>query len=711
MTVSASGTLPQRAKPSIIPDILLEFIIISQVSSSPTTTDDAESIDRFRGSPYGLKGMGRHFFTFSILCMAWLSAPLRAQDVPGQYIWPIHGYTNLSAGFCDFRTRHYHGGIDLSTNGQEGLPVQAADSGWVGRVSIGYWGYGKAVYLQLADGRMAVYGHLSELSEKIQKYVEDEQYKSKRYKQDLFPATRLLPIARGEVIGKSGQTGAGPPHLHFEIRTGDNKPLNPLAFYEKRDAIKPLLYTVIVTPIQPDDLDTPPSTVDGSLLPKSFSVQKGTLATSPHVTGTVGISVLADDHIDAPRWTMSAYRHRLIVNEMIIGEVRYDSINYDDTRQIEIERHYDPDGGLSPRAVRLYRRERNSLWHYHGFARDGLLSVPTSLASGKNQIRIEIEDFAGNKSAIAFTLVVDSLPSRGPLASDSKSLTGTLTWGGSVLSVVSAKPAPPDVATDPEGQKVIRHWVRGRDGWQAWLPAAGDADVLWVRSKPGATRTPAPLGWKPVSSYDGGLVTSEDGQATVTFAAGDLYVSGAYTLRSGEGNAAGALTPLYTLGPRLIPFARDAQLSMAIPKTKIAPEKLGIYRNRKGSWSLEGRAREKGWAALRATIKNAGSFAILADQKSPVIANVTPGKGVAVSGRRPTIRFEVSDNLSGIGSDEDLQLTIDDQWVPVEFDPDLRQAKARPRWELEPGDHSVVIVARDVCGNESRLVRTLTVRR
>lgn len=646
-----------------------------------------------------------------VLGLAVSSGPAYGQEVPGQYVWPIQGHTNLSAGFCDFRTRHYHGGIDLSTNGQEGFPVRAADSGWVGRVSVGYWGYGKAVYLQMTDGRMAVYGHLSELSEKIQKYVEDEQYKSKRYQQNLFPEARLLPIARGEVIGKSGQTGAGPPHLHFEIRTKDNKPLNPLAFFDKKDAIKPLFYTVTVTPIQPDELESPPSTVDGMLLPKTFSVGKGTLASSPHITGTVGISVLADDHIDAPRWTMSAYLHRLIVNGTNIGEVRYDSINYDDTRQIEIERHFDPDGGLSPRAVRLYKRERNSLWHYHGFSRDGLLSVPTSLKAGKNDIRIEVEDFVGNMSAIGFTLVVDSTPSRADLPSDSKTLTGTLTWGGSVLSVGSTKSTPPDVSTDPEGQRVIRHWVRGKDGWQAWLPAAANADVLWVRSDKNASRTPASLGWKPISSYDGGLVTSEDGQATVTFAAGDLYVSGAYTLKRGEGSAAGALTPLYTLAPRLIPFARDLQLSMAIPKTKIAPDKLGIYRNRKGSWSLEGKVREKDWAALRATIKSAGSFAILADQKPPVISNVTPAKGATVKDKRPTIRFGYSDNLSGLSSDEDLLLTIDGEWVPVEFDPDLGQAKARPRWDLAPGSHKIEIVARDSCGNETRFERTFTVSR
>ena len=656
-------------------------------------------------------GMGRRLFIMSVLSLALLSSRLPAQEVPGRYVWPILGHANLSAGFCDFRTRHYHSGIDVSTNGQEGLPVRAADSGWIGRVSVGYWGYGKAVYLQMTDGRMAVYGHLSELSEKIQEFVEDEQYKSRRYQQNLFPAVRQIPIRRGEVIGKSGQTGAGPPHLHFEIRTKDNRPLNPLAFFDKQDGIKPSVYTVTVTPIQPDDLGTSPSTVDGALVPKTYSVKKGTLASSPRVTGAVGITVLADDNIDAPRWTVSAYSHRLIVNGTTIGEVRYDSINYDDTRQIEIERRYDPDGGLAPRAVNLFRRERNTLWHYHGFVRDGILSVPTSLHSGKNAVRIEVEDLVGNRSAIEFALIVDSLPVRGALATSSTTLGGALTWGGSVLALASAKSAPPDVALDPEGLQPIRRWVRAKDGWQAWLPAVTGADVLWVRSRDDAPRIPASLGWKPVSSFDGGLITSEDGRATVTCAAGDLYVAGAFTLKRGGGDPAGALTPLYTLSPRNIPFARDLRVSIAIPNAKVDVEKLAIYRNHKGSWSFEGKEREKDWSALSATLKSAGSFAILADQKPPVIANVTPAKGSSLRDARPTIRFEVSDNLSGIGSDEDLQLTIDGQWVPVEFDPDLRQAKACPRWELDPGNHSIVIVARDRCGNESRLERSITIKR
>jgi hypothetical protein len=653
--------------------------------------------------------MGHRLFILSVMVLA-TGASVWAGDVPGRYVWPIANYTNLSAGFCDFRTRHYHGGIDVSTNGQEGLEVRAADSGWVERVSVGYWGYGKAVYLHLADGRMAVYGHLSELGDKIREYVEAEQYKTQRYQQNLYPPPGHLPIARGEVIAYSGQTGAGPPHLHFEIRTGDNKPLNPLAFFDKTDKIKPSLYSVTITPIQPSDLETPPSTVGGSLLPKTYSLQKGKLTASPTVSGTVGISILADDNIDAPRWTMSAYSHRLLVNGVEIGEVRYDSINYDHTRQIEIERQYDPDGGLSPRAVNLFRREHNILWHYHGFRDDGILSAATGLKPGKNEVRIEVADRGGHENSVTFTLELADSAGSASLPETPTEITTIPVWGGAVILAPVSSTAP-DLSLDADGDRPIRHWLKGKDGWQAWLPASAGVDRLWQSRGADLPRQPVPLGWRPIRSEDGGLVASEDGRASVTLAAGDLYTAGFWALRRGEpGPKSRALTPLYTLAPRDIPLARDARLQIDLPRTDIALEKLAIYRAG-GGWSFEGRQIDTLHRALAATIRSAGTFAILADRTAPVIAKVTPTGESSLKERRPTIRFEVSDNLSGIGSDEDLRLTVDGQWVPVEYDPDLRAAKARPRWTLDPGTHTVEIVARDRCGNEARFTRTLTIRK
>ena len=40
------------------------------------------------------------------------------------------------------------------------------------------------------------------------------------YEVDLAPQPGEMRFARGEVLGFSGASGAGPPHLHAEIRTG-----------------------------------------------------------------------------------------------------------------------------------------------------------------------------------------------------------------------------------------------------------------------------------------------------------------------------------------------------------------------------------------------------------------------------------------------------------------------------------------------------------
>jgi hypothetical protein len=83
------------------------------------------------------------------------------------------------------------------------------------------------VYLHLADGHTAVYGHLSRFAPKLDAYVAQRQDSAGIYEQDLYPARGEVSFKQGEVVAWSGQSGAGPPHLHFELRQGDMN-LNPL---------------------------------------------------------------------------------------------------------------------------------------------------------------------------------------------------------------------------------------------------------------------------------------------------------------------------------------------------------------------------------------------------------------------------------------------------------------------------------------------------
>ena len=80
---------------------------------------------------------------------------------PGDYIYPIRGVAGLySANFGEMRPGHFHGGIDIKTDGGEGKPLVAVADGYVSRVSVSPSGYGRAIYLTLGNGTTAVYGHL-----------------------------------------------------------------------------------------------------------------------------------------------------------------------------------------------------------------------------------------------------------------------------------------------------------------------------------------------------------------------------------------------------------------------------------------------------------------------------------------------------------------------------------------------------------------------
>ncbi|MCK4428043.1 MAG: M23 family metallopeptidase, partial [candidate division Zixibacteria bacterium] len=101
-------------------------------------------------------------FTLSVFCGAGFGLPsilVKAEE--SSYLWPIEKSHKLSSLFADHRSFRFHSGIDIRTDGKIGYKVLACEDGYVYRLFTSYWGYGKAVYLKLDDGRYAVYGHLS----------------------------------------------------------------------------------------------------------------------------------------------------------------------------------------------------------------------------------------------------------------------------------------------------------------------------------------------------------------------------------------------------------------------------------------------------------------------------------------------------------------------------------------------------------------------
>jgi murein DD-endopeptidase MepM/ murein hydrolase activator NlpD len=104
--------------------------------------------------------------------------------------------------------------------------------GYISRIRISPFGYGKAIYIDHPNGYTTVYGHLQKGYGKVEAYIKAEQYRQKSFEIDVFPKPGELVVSRCDTIGISGNTGGSEgPHLHFEVRdTKSEKVINPLYF-------------------------------------------------------------------------------------------------------------------------------------------------------------------------------------------------------------------------------------------------------------------------------------------------------------------------------------------------------------------------------------------------------------------------------------------------------------------------------------------------
>ncbi|MCR9142151.1 MAG: M23 family metallopeptidase [bacterium] len=157
----------------------------------------------------------------------------------------------------EFRNGNFHYGLDFSTGGDTGASVHAVDAGFVRQIMFGRYNIGYAVRVEHHDGRVSRYGHLSEFSRRILAHPDVAQVHDRillRRDFVLQISDDSLPVRRGEVIGSSGETGIGFPHLHFEYINSDGRTwLNPLRHgLELPDRRPPVLRFLTIAPANAD---------------------------------------------------------------------------------------------------------------------------------------------------------------------------------------------------------------------------------------------------------------------------------------------------------------------------------------------------------------------------------------------------------------------------------------------------------------------------
>ena len=317
----------------------------------------------------------------------------------------------LSGTFAELRGNHFHGGIDIKTQGRSGLKVSAVADGYVSRISVSPYGYGNALYLRHPEGYTTVYGHLNAFYPELEQWIEEQLRDRSKNNGNLYPNANQFPVSRGQLVAFSGNTGGSfGPHLHFEIRdTKTEEPLNPLEFgIQVKDTRKPDLRGLMWTDRDFGDYGT---------FKEGDTVE---------MYSTKGFDVFTTDKQDGANNNNGVYLIEASANGQVFFTAHYNRINFNTSRFINAHINYHRYATQRVRYTRLYELENNPLKITNTYpimnpsfqASKGWISVAVDSIV---QVDVSILDYEKNQRNLTFYL-------RGSAVLDDYSRAETLDW-------------------------------------------------------------------------------------------------------------------------------------------------------------------------------------------------------------------------------------------------------------------------------------------
>ncbi len=323
-----------------------------------------------------------------------------------QYPNPVKIPLSLSATFAELRSNAFHAGVDIRTQGVEGKEVFAVADGYVSRIGVSPFGYGKVIYITHNDGFTSVYAHLSKFNKKINDFVKNKQYEDKSFAQNIILDKHQFPIKRGDYLGLTGNSGSsGGPHLHYEIRyTKSQEPVNPMYFGLKiKDTRKPTIKGLAVYPLENSSVNYADSALYCKVNYENniYSIENPII----EVSGNVAFGINVFDQADGANNKNGAYSIELYADNELIYKIISDKYSYDETRYINSLIDYSYYVKNNERFIRTEIDEFNKLKLYE--KRNGVLNVNQG---DTVKMSFVVMDYNKNKSKLNFTLVGGELP-------------------------------------------------------------------------------------------------------------------------------------------------------------------------------------------------------------------------------------------------------------------------------------------------------------
>lgn len=305
----------------------------------------------------------------------------------------------LSGTFGELRGNHFHSGIDIKTQGREGLPVLAAANGQVYRVKISPYGFGNALYISHGNGYNSVYAHLQSFHPKIEAYIRKAQYEQERFDVEVFPGRDMFAFKQGDTIALSGNSGgSGGPHLHFEIRNARNENIiNPLLFgLQVEDNIAPKLNYLQVYTFNGKELES-------SEQRRVLKQRDGTYSLSGDNTlefsDGIAFGVNVYDNLNGAPNKNGPYQILLAIDNVPKYQFTAETFAFDETRYINSHIDYPRKQCCRQVINRLYLEPGNELSMY---GKTDKMNVFTQDDDTVHQVSIEISDLGGNVTQLNF---------------------------------------------------------------------------------------------------------------------------------------------------------------------------------------------------------------------------------------------------------------------------------------------------------------------
>jgi murein DD-endopeptidase MepM/ murein hydrolase activator NlpD len=322
------------------------------------------------------------------------------------YLWPTDAGTIRTSDFAEFRATHFHAGIDVSTGGRTGFKVFAARDGWLHSAFFEPGGYGWFLVLRHADGYYTCYAHLDRYSDKVRAAFRARMLRKGHSYGAVEFGGDTLRVRKGEVIAFTGATGAGPPHLHFEVRDPDFNPVNPGLSRNLRpvDSLAPEMKQILLVPL--DAASSVDGKYDQRILNVAGSAGSFRAGGVPVLRGRVGLLLRAHDRANGATDYPTPYRIAMYVDGKEVFSAVSNRIQDSLGFHIRIDRDHAMMKAKQGEFRKLFREEGNLLETY--WPRDtnaGVFSAER-IGAGEKKVLIVAQDLAGNKSMLTMTVMV-----------------------------------------------------------------------------------------------------------------------------------------------------------------------------------------------------------------------------------------------------------------------------------------------------------------